>query len=383
MKIMLWRRLALPALVVCSLIAAGCGGAKDSGSSSGASTDSGKPAETAKPAEQTAQLDPAEFPDYGKFAPPDFKPPTKQVHIAALIADTTIPIQKSIVQGWKDGAEKYNVKLDIYDAGGYANVARQVSQFETAIGTGPQAIIILPCSPVALNAQIDQAVAKKIPVFGQLVPPTSDKVTFSLADPLVDDGKLLLSEVAKRIGDSGDIFIINGGAGGAPDSLVTQGMKEELKNHPNIKVKFERHLQQFSSAEAQQAAESAVVKNPDVKAVVTNSTTVAEGAAKAFEQAGKKVIVSGFGPDTAAHVQNIRDGKIALGVATPFYRSGTLMIEWALAVNEGAKPEQPLVPIPPMLVTPDNVDAAVSSGRLFEGLHPSVLGCGPGQSKEC
>lgn len=366
---------ALAALALAASLATGCGSSDSSG---GTASDT-----TAAAATTTEAPAVSSFPDYDSFAPKDFKAPSEQTHVAALIADTTLPLQKSMVQGWEDAAKKYNVKLDVYDAGGFANTARQVSQMETAIGTNPDAIIVLPTSPVALNAQIAQAKKQGIPVIGELIPPQSDDMAFSFAEPLADNGEKLVDAVADRIGGKGKVFLINGGAGGAPDVITTQGMKKALARHPDIDVVFEKHLPTFSAAEAQQAAETALVKNPDVAAVITNSTTTAQGAIAAAEQAGKDLVVSGIGPDTAQQIQDIRSGKITIAITEPFYKISELLTQWAVHLAHGGTAPAKVVPVDPMVFTAGNIDEAIKTGKLFQQLTPEALGCGPGQSKDC
>jgi ABC-type sugar transport system substrate-binding protein len=378
------RALLVLGLAVAGLGAAGCGSDDNNSSSDAASKPaSSTPAETTTSAAAETSNATATFPDYDKLAPPNFKEPTEQFHIAALIADTSLPLQKSMVQGWKDSAAKHNVKLDVYDAGGFGNVARQVGQMETAIGTNPDAIIILPTSPVSLNAPIAQAAAKNIPVIGQLIPPTSKKMTFSLAELLDKDGEVMVDEVAKRVGSKGKVMIVNGGAGGAPDVYATQGFKKGLKKYPDMEVVLEKHLATFNPADSQQTVESALVRNPDIVAVISNSTTVAQGALAATKQAGKKIVVSGIGPDTAQQIKFLRDGDLAIAIAPPFYKVSDLLIQWAIATKGGAKPPAPIMPIDSMVLTTENIDEALSTGRFFDSLSPAAVGCGEGQKAEC
>jgi ABC-type sugar transport system substrate-binding protein len=236
---------------------------------------------------------------------------------------------------------------------------------------------------VSLNAQISQAAKQGIPVIGQLIPPTSKEMTFSLAELLDKDGEVMVDEVAKRVDSKGEVMIVNGGAGGAPDVYATTGFKKGLKKYPDMKVVFEKHLASFNPADARQTVENALVGNPDIVAVISNSTTVAQGALAATKQAGKKIVVSGIGPDTAQQIGLLRSGEIAIAIAPPFYKVSDLLMQWAVAVKADAKPPAPIVPIDSMVLTTENIDEALSSGRFFDSLSPSAVGCGEGQPKEC
>jgi ABC-type sugar transport system substrate-binding protein len=179
----------LAALV--ALAVGACGSSSSSSSSSSttpAATSSTAAASSGTTAANTAAATSSSFPDYNKDAPPNFTPPTTQKTIDVLFPSNELPSQQSALLGFEQAAKKYNVKLTVFNAGGFGNVTTQVSQLETAVGEHPDAIIVVPTSPVALNAGIAAATKKGILVTAALIPPSAPQVRFSLVDPLPVDG---------------------------------------------------------------------------------------------------------------------------------------------------------------------------------------------------
>jgi ABC-type sugar transport system substrate-binding protein len=369
-------------------VLAGCG---SSGSGSAASGSSSVPSSSSPPSGSTAYLPSpaavkaAGFENYFEtLAPPNFKPPAKTYKIAVVTATTLLPQQASIVIGARDAAKKYGAQVTVYDAGGFQNVSKQVSQFETAVATHPDAILLLPASPVAFNSQIAQARAAGIKVLPMLIPPPTAKYDFALADDLPFDAATSVDSLAKALNGKGNLYAIQGGAGTTVAALFQQGMQSELKKYPGLKIVYSKNLQGFPITDAQSAAENALVAQPNVNGIITNDTILGLGAAHAVQTRGKKgVVIAGIGPGDKQTIDALRDGLETIGATPPFYAVGYTSVQWALALLDGMKPAQTTLRLNPMVLTKSNIGAALSSGALYQVLAPSSIGCGPGQPSSC
>ena len=396
-------RILLAILMAALLVfaVAACGSSSSSSSSSsttaeeetggGESTGSEEEAEgeTAEASSEEASYPPEStspnFPNYTeKYGPKGVKPASKPYKVAVLLPATELPSQQSLGQGFEEGAKALNIELTVFNAGGFENVSKQVSQFETAVGEKPDAIVVIPTSPVAFNSQVDKAASEGINVFGALIAPMDPKVSYTLADPLEEDGEKSVEALAEAINEEGEIYGIFGGAGGAPNTLFAAGAKKALANYPKIKEVFNKNLTNYNPAESQSAVEDALVSNPDVDGILTNSTAMAPGVTRALQSAGKiDLPITGLGPNDTAEIEEIEKGTIAVAVTPPFYSVGGLTLEWALAVAEGQKPPAATTEMESMVFTTESVKEGISSGAIFQALAPNVLGCGPGQGSEC
>ena len=372
-----------PLALLCGAAASAALLAACSSSPSSSSSAASKPAGTSSPAAATTA--PASFVNYlASLAPPNFTAPGKRYTIALLDASTVLPQQKSLEVGVQAAAKKYNVNLTVYDAGGFQNVTNQVDQFQTALAQKPDAILVLPASPVALNPEISQARAAGIKVLPMLIPPPSGNYDYAEADDLPLDAAKSVDSLAAATGGKGDLYAIMGGAGSTVAQLFQQGMNAELKKYPGLKVVFTKDLPGYSESDAQSAAESALAAQPQVSGIITNDTILGLGAAEAMKLKGlSNVPIAGIGPGNLAAIKALKSGEITVGATPPFYAVGYTTVQWALAILGGAKPAAKTVTVPPMVLTKDNIAAAISSGALYSVLAPSAVGCGPGQSTGC
>lgn len=385
----------MAALLVFAVTA--CGGSSSSSSSSTTESEASGSEESGADGEGETETAGAEeanyppessspnFPNYTeKYGPKGVKPAKEPYRVAVLLPATELPSQRSLAQGFEEGAKALNIDLTVFNAGGFENVSKQVSQFETAIGEKPDAIVVIPTSPVAFNSQVDKAVADGINVLGALIAPLDKNVSYTLADPLEEDGEKSVEALAEAINEEGEIFGIFGGAGGAPNTLFVAGAKKALAKYPKIEEVFNKNLTNYNPAEAQSAVEDALVSNPDVDGILTNSTAMAPGITRALQSGGKEELpVTGLGPNDTAEIEEIEAGTITVGVTPPFYSVGGLTLEWALAVAEGQKPPAPTTEMESMVFTTESMQEGISSGAVFQALAPNVLGCGPGQDSEC
>jgi len=392
MKQLIWNRGRLWALALFAGLAlavglSACGSSDSSDSSTSASSESTETTESTSA--ETATIDEAAakaagFPNYAEFSPPDLSTSRPESRIAFLMPETVQTLQRAIVEGAEAAADKYNVELTVFDAGGYANVTKQVGQFETAIGQGFDGITMLPASPTSLNAQIKQASDKGITVTANLIPPESEDLDFAIFDSLTAEAEISTAVLAEEIGEEGEVFGLFGGEGSAPNIFYVKGVLNALKKFPKIEMVYRKDFPAFNPAEAQTAMEDALAAHPDVNAVITNATSLNPGVQRALQSAGlESVPTIGIGPNTKPEIEGIRSGQIVSATLPAFYKSGELIIEWTAAIIDGTKPKAPLMEIPFLELSPANIEDAISTGAIYYGLTPAQLGCGPGESEEC
>src|SRR3979409_1540186 len=71
-----------------------------------------------------------------------------------------------VLYGISDEAKKLGYDVVIQDAGGYANVDKQVSQFSNLVVQKVVAILMDPANPASFNGVVKPAKSAKIPVIG-------------------------------------------------------------------------------------------------------------------------------------------------------------------------------------------------------------------------
>ena len=167
------------------------------------------------------------------------------------------------------------------------NVATQVSQIESLILEGVNAIIIDPGSASGLNGAIEKAVKAKIPV----VIVNDGPITSELAYQINWDTNAMASDavnhLAALMNNKGDIIEIRGLAGVPYDDAFHASAVAALKAYPDIKV-VGTVYGEWTESVAQQQVASILPGIPQVDGVLGQGGDE-YGALQAFQAAGRKI----------------------------------------------------------------------------------------------
>ena len=105
----------------------------------------------------------------------------------------------------------YDVKM--YDAGGYGNLQKQVSQIEDVITRKVSGIVLVPASSDGTVPVVEKAVAAGIPVINDGIATKSDKVTGFVGEPSYVMTELLAAFAVDKLGGKGDVVMLSGPSG--------------------------------------------------------------------------------------------------------------------------------------------------------------------------
>jgi ribose transport system substrate-binding protein len=275
-----------------------------------------------------------------------------------------------MVDAFKEAAEeaKKDGRIADYDIeNGDGSVNQQVSQMNGLILKHVDAIAINAASPTALNGVIEKACAAGIKViaFDSIASsPCCYKLDFDFKGAHLDSTKYI---VGKLLGGKGNVLIVRGVKGSAPDQEMYAGQMEALKEYPNAKVIAEVYGQ-ATTAVAQSAVSNILPSLPQVDAVLTQGGGDDYGVVQAFEQAGKPVpIVEGCGSSNFLKwwsEQNKKSGyKTISDSSAPGIGGAVLWL--TLAILDGANPSKNMF-MPYATVTVENLSqyADLPPGRI-------------------
>src|SRR3977135_400696 len=80
-----------------------------------------------------------------------------------------------VLYGISDEAKKLGYDVVIQDAGGYANVDKQVSQFSNLVVQKVVAILMDPANPASFNGVVKQAKSANTPLIDDRKPPVANR----------------------------------------------------------------------------------------------------------------------------------------------------------------------------------------------------------------
>lgn len=207
--------------------------------------------------------------------------------IAVMLPAAGDPYFKMKSFGYIDQGEKSGYKVTIYDAGGYGNLQKQVSQIEDVIQRGVSGIVLVPASSDGTVPVVEKAVAAGIPVVNDGIATKTDKVTGFVGEPSYVMTELLAAYAADKLGGKGDVVLLSGPSGLDLTRFRVDGFKDYISKYPGMQVVAEKYTS-TSSAEALTTMQDYLQSQPNVKAVYAFNGPIAIGAVQALRAAGKQ-----------------------------------------------------------------------------------------------
>lgn len=267
--------------------------------------------------------------------------------------------RRQMVDAFKEAAEqaKKDGRIADYDIeNGDGSVNQQVSQMNGLILKHVDAIAINAASPTALNGVIEKACAVGIKViaFDSIASsPCCYKLDFDFKGAHVESTKYI---IGKLLGGKGNVLIVRGVKGSAPDQEMYAGQMEALKEFPNAKIIGEVYGQ-ATTAVAQSAVSNILPSLQQVDAVLTQGGGDDYGVVQAFIQAGKQVpIVEGAGSSNFLKWWSEENKKTGYKTYSDSSAPGIggAVVWLTLSILDGANPPKNMF-MPYATVTVDNL----------------------------
>ena len=251
----------------------------------------------------------------------------------------------------KKWAEENGVNYTSYD--GNYDAATQLSQVETMIADGCDAIILNPQDAVACAACVDLAHEAGIPVVGVNTMVESDLLTSYVGSQDVSAGEDIMQYMIDYLGkDAFNIVIIEGPMGQSAQLQRIEGIENIMAKYPNVK-ELARDTANWSRAESMTLMETWIsTYGDDIDAVIAENDEMALGAREAIEAAGKDIPCIGIDGITDA-VTAIQEGRM---ISSDFQNAEGQMtgaLDTAVKAVNGESVEK-FYWIPFEMITPDN-----------------------------
>lgn len=267
-----------------------------------------------------------------------------------------------MVEAFQAAAEQAKAKGLISDyivLNGDGSVNQQMSQMSDLILKHVNAIVIDAASETALNGIIAKACHAGITVlaFDSIVSaPCSYKLNFDFKGYQAQ----LTKDVLHLVGDKGNIVVVRGVKGSAPDNDMYASQMATLKHYPNVKVLATVYGMATGSV-AQAAVANVLPSLPHIDAVLAQGGGDDYGIAQAFEQYGgayanKPPVIAGGGSSNFIHwwaEQAKKNGYQTISMNTTPGIGGAAF--WlTLDIVKGAKAPNYMI-MPVATVTKDNL----------------------------
>ncbi len=277
------------------------------------------------------------------------------------------------------------------------SAAKQLSDVESLIAQGADALVILSVDSGAVGAAVDKAAAEGIPVLGydRLI---EDNRAFYLTFDNKGVGRIIAATV-RAAQPSGNYAIIKGDKGDPNALFLLEGMMEVIGDDVKsgkIKIVGEAFSDGWKPDNAQKNMEQILTaNNNNIDAVLSENDGMAGGVIAALKAQGLDIPVGGQDGDHAALNRVARGsqtvsvwkdarqlGKAAGNIAAALADGKALSdIAGAVKWSGGAKGvEMDAIFLAPTPITKDNINVVIDAGhiakaKVCEGAMAGVTGC--------
>lgn len=278
-----------------------------------------------------------------------------------------------------------------------SSAAKQLTDVESLIAQGADALVVLSVDSAAIGAAIDKADAEGIPVLGydRLI---EDARAFYLTFDNKEVGRVIARSIQAAVPE-GNYAIIKGDKGDPNALFLLEGMMDVIGadvEAGKIKIVGEAFTDGWKPDNAQKNMEQILTaNNNNVDAVLSENDGMAGGAIAALAAQGLNIPVSGQDGDHAALNRVARGtqntsvwkdarelGKAAGSIAAMLAEGKAMSdIPGAVKWSGGAKGvEMNAIFLAPTPINKDNINVVIDAGhiakdKVCEGAMDGVTGC--------
>lgn len=279
----------------------------------------------------------------------------KRANICVLFPHMKDSFWVAVAYGIVQESQRLGVNMNLYEAGGYENLPRQLSQFDDCLAGGSDAIVIGAISEAGLSQKFAEAKRRGIPVIGVTNPTTASVLPAMVFVDFKQMGAMSGKALIEMLGGKpANLVTFPGPAGSGWAESFNDGFKGAVKATPAVKVLGEK-FGDTGVAVQLQLIQDALQAYPDMN-VIWGSAPTAEAAIGAVAEAGKQgdiTIISSY--ENQALLDALKRGDIA-AFATQFpVAEGRIAIDQTVRVLE-KKPVLAFVQPIPQTIEKSNVD---------------------------
>ncbi|MEZ5862128.1 MAG: TMAO reductase system periplasmic protein TorT [Geminicoccaceae bacterium] len=264
----------------------------------------------------------------------------------------------AVAYGIVEEAKRQNVNMTLFEAGGYENLPRQISQFDDCMAGGYDAIIIGAISEAGLALKFEEGIAAGKPVISTVNPVAEAQTTAKMFVEFDTMGEQTGSYLVEHLaGAEANVVNFPGPAGSGWAESFNDGFKRAIDGVENVTLLDEKFGDSGVSVQLQ-LIQDALQAYPEMN-VIWGTAPTAEAAIAAVAEVGREgeiMIMSSY--ENQAMLDALNRGDI-LGFATQYpVLEGRVAIDMAVRALEG----QPVIafvkPIPDMIAsgTVDQID---------------------------
>ena len=270
----------------------------------------------------------------------------------------------TVKAGAETAAKEFGAEIDWQGPAKETQLDKQISIMEDMISSEVDAIVMAACDENALVGVVQKAMDAGIPVVTIDSGIKSDIAVSFVATDNVAGGKTAARELARLVGNEGEVGLIPFVPGAATSELRERGFVEGLAEFPNVKLAQKLYCMS-DVAKGMSVTEEMMTSNPNLKGIFAANEPGAIGAAQALKVAGKAGQIKLVAFDASnEEIQALKDGAVqALIVQNP-YQMGYQGVKMAIDHLQ-SRPVKKRVDTGVTVVTMDNFNTPEVQKLLY------------------
>ena len=301
----------------------------------------------------------------------------KDIKLGLSMKQQNAPYFVALIEQAKKRAAELGVSLLVIDAQG--NIDKQISDIDDLIASGVHAIIIDAIDPVAIVPATHAAQRAKIPVIAvdTFIDPEGYFETLILSNNF-ENGRKVCAYAAQFYKDTAArAAVISGSKGNIPGrdrrtGVFTGFIEEQLRTKGNSElVILAQGWGDWGQDEGLKAMEDILVAYPDINMLITENDSMALGALKAIQEAGKvkqiRIFAACDGQKEGIElIKNNNEGNyMATGINNPAVMGG-MGVDAAIEVVQNGKTKLPKIYYTePIAITIENAAKYYNPEAIF------------------
>jgi ribose transport system substrate-binding protein len=267
-----------------------------------------------------------------------------QQSIALVLKTLNNPFFIDMQKGAKEAAQKLGVNLTVQAAEREVDVEKQMQIIENLIQSKVAALCVTPSGSKEVVPAIVKANKAGIPVLivdtrvdQETLQAAGGKIAGFIGSDNLEGGRVAGEFVAKKLGEKGQVAILEGIPGHETGDSRLKGFREVIARYPGIEI-VSSQTANWERDQGYNVFQNMLQAHPDIKALFACSDLMALGAMEAIAAAGKtgKIIVVGFDAFSEAR-EAVDKGTMNATVAQSPYEMGKTAVENAWKVLKGEK----------------------------------------------
>jgi ribose transport system substrate-binding protein len=264
-------------------------------------------------------------------------------------------LQNELIPKWK----KLGLVKEVIITQSNLKDSTQIQQMRQLVDHGVDAIIMCCSNPTALNQSVKYAYDKGVPTFtmtGYLTSPyaINSSVNYQLA------GKQIGTWMGEEIGKKGNVLVVQGIPGTSGSDSQDRGIKEGLKQFPNIKI-----VGDVAGMWTDQVAQAEVQKwlstHPGQLDGIVVQSAAELGVLRAMQQSGRKMVPISVGGELGALCYWRKNPKFISAAIQVWPPGDDMELMWNIMMRtlQGQGPKMQSILVDPIKISHADVTKAM------------------------